>query len=126
MKEKYDGAIKVDFDPRGKMITVDNLQKKPTKSSLIYFEDSPDGCVLDYSRGHHFIPISSHFLLKTNKSKIQGSWALLRGFVTRARMALTLVIFYAVHRPILPNASPLLSAVIAFSSGERPFLFNSS
>ncbi|CAG7835387.1 unnamed protein product [Allacma fusca] len=51
LKAGYDGAIRITIDPAGRLIPVDKLQKKPNKSNLIYFEESPDFCYLNRSRG---------------------------------------------------------------------------
>ncbi len=52
IKRKYERAIKIAMtrDLRG-LETVDGARKKPSRSVLVFFEDSPDYCRLDSVTG---------------------------------------------------------------------------
>lgn len=52
LRKKYNGAIQVTMNQDGTGFTVANKNfRKPTKTDLVYFENSPDYCVMDKSAG---------------------------------------------------------------------------
>lgn len=52
LRKKYNGAIQVIMNQDGTGFTVANKNfRKPTKTDLVYFENSPDYCVMDKSAG---------------------------------------------------------------------------
>lgn len=52
LRKKYNGAIQVTMNQDGSGFTVANKNfRKPTKTDLVYFENSPDYCVMDKSAG---------------------------------------------------------------------------
>ncbi|XP_058712061.1 protein Wnt-2b isoform X2 [Poecile atricapillus] len=52
LRRKYNGAIQVTMNQDGTGFTVANKNfRKPTKTDLVYFENSPDYCVMDKSAG---------------------------------------------------------------------------
>ncbi|KAK4809324.1 hypothetical protein QYF61_023317 [Mycteria americana] len=60
LRKKYNGAIQVTMNQDGTGFTVANKNfRKPTKTDLVYFENSPDYCVMDKSAafgGHAAAP----------------------------------------------------------------------
>lgn len=60
LRRKYNGAIQVTMNQDGTGFTVANKNfRKPTKTDLVYFENSPDYCVMDKSAGKTWS--SSHY-----------------------------------------------------------------
>lgn len=60
LRKKYNGAIQVTMNQDGTGFTVANKNfRKPTKTDLVYFENSPDYCVMDKSAGKTWS--SSHY-----------------------------------------------------------------
>ena len=56
MKKKYSGATLVQINQSGTDLIVANKDfKKPTKSDLVYFEESPDYCVYNPETGMVFL-----------------------------------------------------------------------
>lgn len=52
LRKKYNSAIQVTMNQDGTGFTVANKDfRKPTKTDLVYFENSPDYCVMDKSAG---------------------------------------------------------------------------
>ncbi|NWJ11835.1 WNT2B protein, partial [Crypturellus undulatus] len=52
LRKKYNGAIQVTMNQDGTGFTLANKNfRKPTKTDLVYFENSPDYCVMDKSAG---------------------------------------------------------------------------
>ncbi|XP_072281809.1 protein Wnt-2b [Pyxicephalus adspersus] len=52
LRRKYNGAIQVTMNQDGTSFTVANQDfRKPTKKDLVYFENSPDYCVMDKYAG---------------------------------------------------------------------------
>ncbi|XP_071624908.1 protein Wnt-2b isoform X1 [Heliangelus exortis] len=52
LRKKYNGAIQVTMNQDGTGFMVANKNfRKPTKTDLVYFENSPDYCVMDKSAG---------------------------------------------------------------------------
>ncbi len=52
LRKKYNGAIEVTMNQDGTGFTVANKDfRKATKNDLVYFENSPDYCVMDKAAG---------------------------------------------------------------------------
>lgn len=70
LRKKYNGAIQVIMNQDGTGFTVANKNfRKPTKTDLVYFENSPDYCVMDKSAGKKKHPGSP----KSSSSSPPGS-----------------------------------------------------
>ncbi|CAL8077939.1 unnamed protein product [Orchesella dallaii] len=51
IREKYDSAVEVAFDPSGKPVPLEAGHRAPRKTDLMYYEKSQDFCTPDVARG---------------------------------------------------------------------------
>ena len=65
LKMKYNGATQVMMKQSGKGLVVANKNHKgPTKSDLVYLENSPDYCLQDYTTGKRIVLFKTRRLAK--------------------------------------------------------------
>lgn len=65
IREKYDAAVEVAFDPSGKPTPVYPGQRAPRRTDLMFYEKSKDFCIPNRPRGmpHHNKYSLKHFHL---------------------------------------------------------------
>ncbi|XP_073413397.1 protein Wnt-2b isoform X3 [Dendrobates tinctorius] len=119
LRRKYNGAIQVTMNQDGTNFTVANQDfRKPTKKDLVYFENSPDYCVMDKSAD------ARHFWNDLSQEKqmiIQAPWALLEEFVTRSPIGQMAVKLCAVAGAMTPPELPGQLNANVNSTGVVPY-----
>ncbi|ODM96021.1 Protein Wnt-2b, partial [Orchesella cincta] len=70
IRDKYDSAVEVAFDPSGKPVPQEAGHRAPRKTDLMYYEKSKDFCTPDVTRGILVHSVGGFKLHKTHETPI--------------------------------------------------------